>query len=133
MQMSYEEGGNLHQKLCDGDFVENRIQYIASQLVEALCWLHSRTPPIVHRDIKPENIYITDRDQVKLLDFGTVRSMKIGTGATPRHDAPTSVSSSVGYSGGAAAHAWSDDAGSSGGASGASVTRQKTLTNIGTE
>lgn len=39
-----------------------------AQAIQALAYCHHRH--VVHRDIKPENVLITDRNQVKLCDFG---------------------------------------------------------------
>jgi serine/threonine protein kinase len=39
-------------------------------IMSALEYLHTRTPPIIHRDIKPENILIDKDGRVKLADFG---------------------------------------------------------------
>lgn len=40
------------------------------QLLDALDYLHTLTPPIIHRDIKPQNLKLTKRGKIKLLDFG---------------------------------------------------------------
>ncbi len=45
----------------------------ASQLADALEYLHSQEPPILHRDIKPGNIKLTPSGLVKLVDFGLVK------------------------------------------------------------
>jgi eukaryotic-like serine/threonine-protein kinase len=45
----------------------------ASQLADALAYLHNQTPPIVHRDIKPSNLKLTPEGLLKLVDFGLVK------------------------------------------------------------
>ncbi len=45
----------------------------ASQLSDALTYLHRQDPPIVHRDIKPSNLKLTPDGLLKLVDFGLVK------------------------------------------------------------
>lgn len=55
------------------------IRQTLSALVDALDYLHSRTPPVLHRDIKPGNIFLEDdgtgRPRIILLDFGAAREI----------------------------------------------------------
>jgi serine/threonine-protein kinase len=45
----------------------------ASQLADALSYLHNQDPPILHRDIKPSNLKLTPSGLLKLVDFGLVK------------------------------------------------------------
>lgn len=47
----------------------------ASQLSDALSYLHDQDPPVIHRDIKPSNMRITPNQLLKLVDFGLVKQM----------------------------------------------------------
>jgi eukaryotic-like serine/threonine-protein kinase len=52
---------------------ETEVLSWASQLADALSYLHNQTPPILHRDIKPGNLKLTPTDLLKLVDFGLVK------------------------------------------------------------
>ncbi len=54
---------------------EHEVLRWATQIADALHYLHHQTPPIIHRDIKPSNIKITPSGLVKLVDFGLVKIM----------------------------------------------------------
>jgi serine/threonine-protein kinase len=57
-----------------GEFLSERdVLNWASQLADALTYLHSQSPPIVHRDIKPSNLKLTPSGLLKLVDFGLVK------------------------------------------------------------
>jgi serine/threonine protein kinase len=55
---------------------EVRARNWAQQVCSVLTYLHRQTPPIIFRDLKPANIMVTDRDEVKLIDFGIARTFQ---------------------------------------------------------
>jgi serine/threonine protein kinase/Flp pilus assembly protein TadD len=69
--MELLEGQTLAQMLGRVTFTMDKLLPIATQLADALESAHAKG--IVHRDIKPANIFLTDRGQVKILDFGLVK------------------------------------------------------------
>ena len=52
---------------------ESQVIAWASQICDALDYLHTQEPPILHRDIKPANIKLTPDKRIKLVDFGLVK------------------------------------------------------------
>jgi len=68
MCMEYYKGETLKQKLERGPLKQKEAIDIAIQITNGLEQAHENG--ITHRDIKPANIMITERDEVKILDFG---------------------------------------------------------------
>jgi serine/threonine protein kinase/Flp pilus assembly protein TadD len=69
--MELLEGQTLAHMLGRVAFTMDKVLPIATQIADALESAHAKG--IVHRDIKPANIFLTDRGQVKILDFGLVK------------------------------------------------------------
>ena len=76
--MEFVEGQPLDEMVKQGPVEIFRVVEIAAQVADALDAAHARS--IVHRDIKPANISLSDRGQVKVLDFGLAKRM--------HHDSP---------------------------------------------
>lgn len=94
--MSYVEGQSLDKLLEKGEPIDQvRVIKWAVQLLDALCYLHSRPPHgILHSDIKPANIMLTPNDDVILIDFnialalGEAGAVRVGRSrgyASPEH------------------------------------------------
>ena len=106
--MDYIEGESLDKPLKRGEhFSQPQVIEWACQILEALCYLHSRPPHgILHSDIKPANIMLTPQNDIRLIDFnialalGETGAVRVGFSqgyASPEHYGaafPAPVSSS---------------------------------------
>ena len=69
--MEYVSGGDLAARLRDDPpetFTEDRVMFLFAQICLAVRHLHDRG--VLHRDLKTANIFVTERDIVKVGDFG---------------------------------------------------------------
>ena len=99
--MELLEGETLDRRLGPNGAPLDRVLEWSIQLADALDAAHAKG--IIHRDVKPANIFITQRGQVKVLDFGLAKltrpEMEMTTiGATQDSPAPhlTSPGATVG-------------------------------------
>lgn len=60
-------------------FDEQFAEKILIQLCECLAELHAQK--IIHRDLKPSNIMLTEKNSVKIIDFGIARTLKADSSA----------------------------------------------------
>ncbi len=76
--MELMKGRTLRDRLTSGNLAIHQVVEIGIQIADALDAAH--TQGIMHRDIKPANIFLTERGNVKILDFGLAKLL-------PKHNA----------------------------------------------
>jgi len=82
--MPFYEGRTLKERLAEGPLPAEEAVDVARQTARGLAAAHERG--VIHRDIKPSNLLLTERGQVKILDFGVAKLEDVTltrTGETP--------------------------------------------------
>ncbi|MDF1664554.1 MAG: FHA domain-containing serine/threonine-protein kinase [Planctomycetota bacterium] len=93
--MEFVDGETIAEIIDNGELYEPMdAAKIIMDVAQALSTAHQHG--IIHRDIKPSNILVTDKKQIKVLDFGLAKDMLINDGlsmagqvlGTPQYMAP---------------------------------------------
>ncbi len=71
MIMEYVAGRTLSNVIAGGGLPVSQVVNLGLQISDALCAAHAAG--IIHRDLKPGNIMVTDKDRIKILDFGLAK------------------------------------------------------------
>jgi serine/threonine-protein kinase len=70
--MEYVEGQTLQQRIhSEGPLAPDNALSIFEKALQGVAYAHHMG--IVHRDLKPDNVFITQKNEVKIMDFGVAK------------------------------------------------------------
>ena len=81
-------GKTLQERMDDGPMAVQEAVHIATEVARGLA--HAHAEGVIHRDLKPANVFVTNKGQVKILDFGMAHAFgrRRVSGGTPAYMAP---------------------------------------------
>ena len=81
-------GKTLDLRIEEGPLPVQEAVHIATEVARGLA--HAHTEGVIHRDLKPANVFVTNKGQVKVLDFGMAHAFgrRRLSGGTPAYMAP---------------------------------------------
>jgi len=81
-------GKTLQERMDEGPMPVQEAVHIATEVARGLA--HAHAEGVIHRDLKPANVFVTNKGQVKVLDFGMAHAFgrRRLSGGTPAYMAP---------------------------------------------